>query len=82
MYDTAYHLMPSVAIIAGTDSGTAITAGGTDAATVTISSTDAITGVSTLGCSFSATGATRANGNVYNIQSPLPAVTAPTRPIP
>lgn len=66
-YDADYDLTPSLATIAGTYSGTAITAGGTDSATVTISGAGAITGSSALGCNFSGTGSVRAKGNVYDV---------------
>ena len=67
-YDTDYDLMPSLATVAGTYSGTAVTAGSSaELTSVTIASGGAITGSSAGGCSFSGTSTTRAKGNVYNI---------------
>jgi hypothetical protein len=66
-YDTDYDLAPSLATIAGTYSGEALTVNSNEAATVTITSGGAITGTSAGGCSFTGSAATRAKGNVYNV---------------
>jgi hypothetical protein len=67
-YGTDYDLVPSLATVAGTYSGQAVTANGVvEMATVTIASGGAITGTSAGGCSFTGSAAPRAKGNVYDI---------------
>jgi hypothetical protein len=67
-YETDYDLTPSLAAIAGTYSGTAVTVDSSpESATVTIASGGAITGTSAGGCSFTGAASTHANGNVYDV---------------
>jgi hypothetical protein len=66
-YERDYDLTPSLAIIAGTYSGTTQTLGGAEFATVVITDTGAIFGLSASGCTFTGTASPRPKGNVYNI---------------
>jgi hypothetical protein len=67
-YDTDYDLVPAVATVAGTYTGTGVTAtSGAEAATATITSGGTINGTSAFGCSFTGTAAARSKGNVYNV---------------
>lgn len=66
-YNSDYDLTPSLAVLAGTYSGSAATSGGTESATVTISVAGAISGSSASGCNFSGSASPRTHGNVYNV---------------
>ena len=67
-YDTDYDLVPSLATVAGTYSGQAVTVNsGVESTTVTIASGGAITGTSSGGCSFTGSAMPRAKGNVYDV---------------
>lgn len=66
-YQSFYDLVPSLATLAGTYNGTAVTGEGYDSAAITISSTGVVTGQSGLGCEISGTAAVHASGNVYDI---------------
>jgi len=67
-YDTDYELTPSLATVAGTYSGQAVTVNSAaEATTVMVASGGAITGTSAGGCSFTGTATPRASGNVYDI---------------
>ena len=66
-YDAAYDLTPSLGIIEGIYSGSAVTSGGVEFATVAISTSGGISGAGASGCTFSGTAAPRSQGNVYNV---------------
>ncbi len=67
-YDTDYDLTPTLATIAGTYTGQAVTVNSSvEASTVMVASGGAITGTSAGGCSFTGMATPRANGNVYDI---------------
>ena len=67
-YDTDYDLTPSLATIAGTYAGEAISSAGNDAPTsLTVSGAGAISGSGVSGCTFTGSATPRATGNVYNL---------------
>lgn len=66
-YDADYETPPSLAAIAGSYVGTAVTAAGYDATSLTVSGTGDITGSSAGGCSFTGTATPRTTGNAYDV---------------
>jgi hypothetical protein len=66
-YDPGYDLQATLAMIAGSYSGTAVVVGGFDNATMTILPTGAITGTSQPGCSFSGNIVPHAGVNSYAV---------------
>ncbi|HUW37490.1 MAG TPA: hypothetical protein VMV91_09160 [Rhodocyclaceae bacterium] len=66
-YDTDYDQTPSLAILAGTYSGSAAVIGGSESATITVSAAGAVSGAGASGCQFTGTASPHAHGNVYDL---------------
>ncbi len=68
-YDDLYELTPTLAALAGSYGGTAVTSDGQDQVSVTVSSSGAISGGSAVyDCRFSGTATPRSSGNVYDLR--------------
>jgi hypothetical protein len=61
-YDKSYETSPSLAVISGTYTGSALG----DPTTISIANSGSITGKDSAGCTFSGTTAPRSKGNIYN----------------
>lgn len=66
-YSNVYEIVPSVAAIAGTYSGSAAVVSGTEAANVTISTSGALVGRGASGCQFTGVVSPHAIGNIYDV---------------
>lgn len=66
-YSSAYEIVPSLATIAGTYTGTAAVLAGVEAATVTINASGALSGRGVSGCQYTGTVTTHAKGNIYDV---------------
>ena len=66
-YNPTYDLTPSLALIAGTYSGTAAVLAGVENATTTITPAGQLSGRGTSGCQYAGTVITHARGNIYDV---------------